>query len=85
MAECNRIKEILIPKRLCQKLDSTAFHRLYRHGNVAVSRDENDWQLPFGSVRELALQVKPALTRHPDIEYQTDGTFRHLRFEELGD
>src|SRR5262249_16510348 len=51
MAKRNRIKQFLVAKWLCQELDCTAFHRLYRHGYVAMPGNEDDWQLPRAAIQ----------------------------------
>ena len=85
VAKRNRIKEVLITKRLRQKLDCPAFHRLDRHGNIAIAGNEDDRQLPLGSMRELALQIESTFPRHPDIEDQTNGAFPQIHLHELSD
>src|SRR6516225_6664769 len=53
-AELNGVEEFLIAERLCQELNGTPFHRLHRHRDVAVPRDEDDREFPV-CYRELAL------------------------------
>jgi hypothetical protein len=47
-AVLNRGKQILIAKRLGQKLHRAGFHRPHRHRNITVAGDENDRQLHAG-------------------------------------
>src|SRR6266850_5397763 len=54
MTELNRFKQILLPERLCQEFDCATLHRLHRHWNVTMSRNEDDWQLSFAT-RQFAL------------------------------
>ena len=79
----NGVEKGLITKRLGKKLDGTAFHRLHRHGDVAVSGDEDDRNLPFRR-RELALKIKAALTGQSDVENQAGGAIRRIGFEKVG-
>src|SRR6266436_3728551 len=45
-AELNGVEEFLITERLRKELNGTALHRLNRHRDVAVPRDEDDWDFP---------------------------------------
>ena len=74
---------ILITKRLRKELNGTTLHRLHRHRDVAVPCDEDDWEF---SVRrsELALKIKTALPRQPDVEDQAGGAIRRIGFEKVG-
>src|SRR5690242_12284862 len=82
-AELDCIEKLLITKRLCKKLDGTAFHRLYRHLDVAMSRNEDDWELP-ASCDELALKIKAALTRQSHVKDQTAGAIRQFGDKKFG-
>src|ERR1041385_1494170 len=50
----NRIEQILIAKRLRQKLYRTGFHRAYGHRNIAMPGDEDDGKVNV-CLAELAL------------------------------
>src|SRR3954462_8023021 len=70
--ELDCIEKFLITKRLREELNGAAFHRLYRHPDVAMRCNEDDWELPAGC-DEFALKIKAALTRQSHVEYQTGG------------
>src|SRR5580693_3308715 len=53
-AELNGVEEVLIAVRLGQELNGTPLHRLHRHRDVAVPRDEDDREFPVCR-SELAL------------------------------
>src|SRR3546814_2680310 len=57
------IEQGLIADRLGQKIDRAGFHRLHRHGDVAVPGQEDDG---FGNTRrgQMLLEVEPARARH---------------------
>src|SRR3954452_7513031 len=82
-AELNGVKELLITKRLRKELNGTTLHRLHRHRDVAVPCDEDDWDF---SVRrgELALKIKTALPRKPDVEDQAGGAIQRIGLEKVG-
>src|ERR1700677_3040003 len=81
-AELNRFEQLLIPKRLCQELDGAAFHRLHRHRNVAMPRDEDDRELRIRP-GELALKIKAALPRQSYVEHQAGGALRGSGLEKV--
>src|SRR5258705_13949868 len=63
------IKKDLITEWLREELDGAAFHRLHRHGDVAVPGDEDDWE--FSVCRgQITLKIKPTLSRQSDVEHQ---------------
>ena len=66
-AELNGVEDLLITERLRKELSGTTLHRLHRHRDVAVPRDEYDRDLPVRR-GELALKIKTALSRQPDVE-----------------
>ena len=53
------IQKILLPERLRQKLDRARLHRLHGHGNVAISGDEDDWDLDTRR-GQITLKIQPA-------------------------
>src|SRR5258708_2306944 len=60
------IQKILIPERLCQKLDGARLHRLHGHRNITVPGDEDDRER--GARRgKIALKLQPAHSRHSHI------------------
>src|SRR5262249_49782122 len=82
-AKLNGIDEVLIAERFGQELDGATLHRLHRHRNVAVSRNENDRNLPVRRGK-LALEIEAALTGQSHIEHQAGGTIRRIGLEEVG-
>ena len=53
----NRVEQILFAKRLGKEFDRSRLHRLNRHGDVAVSRNEVDRYL-YSRRAQLLLQIK---------------------------
>src|SRR4029077_11713711 len=82
-AELNGVEETLITERLREELNGTTLHRLHRHWDVAVPCDEDDWQFPVRR-SELALKIKTALPRQPDVEDQAGGAIRRIGLEKVG-
>jgi hypothetical protein len=58
LSECadHGIEHVLLAKRLGQKIDRAGFHRLHRHGDVAVCRREVE--------RKSALSLQPYVQHH---------------------
>src|SRR2546425_1272829 len=65
----NGIEQVLLPKRLREKLDCTGLHGSNRHGNVAVPGEEDDRQRRVGVGKRL-LQVEAAQSREADVEQE---------------
>src|SRR5262249_27565666 len=63
------IQEILLTKRLGQKLNSSGLHGLDRHGNVAVAGNKDDWDIDVG-VSKFCLKIQSTHSGQPDIEHQ---------------
>ena len=82
-AELNGVQELLITERLRKELNGTTLHRLHRHRDVAVACDEDDWEFPIRR-GELALKIKTALPRQPDVEDQAGGAIRRIGLEKIG-
>jgi hypothetical protein len=78
------VEEILIAERLGQELNIAALHRLHRHGNISIARDEDDWDLPVRR-SQFALKIKAALPRQSDVEHQASWTVRPVGLKKLGD
>ena len=57
--ELHSVEQLLIAKWLCQKLDCTGLHGLYRHRDVTVAGDEDDRYF-FVSLGQLGLKIEPA-------------------------
>ena len=58
----NRFKQILISKRLGQKLNSACFHRANGHGNVGMAGKEDD-RKPIVRIGHFALNIETAQAR----------------------
>ena len=82
-AEVDRVDQVLITERLGQELNGAAFHRLYRHRDVAVARYEDDRDLDIRS-GELALKIQTAPPRQSDVQDEAGGTVRAVGVEEVG-
>src|SRR5258708_23904468 len=65
----NGVEQVLLAKRLREKLDRTGFHGPDGHGNVAVPGQEDDRQRRV-RVGEFLLKVKAAQTREADIKHE---------------
>jgi hypothetical protein len=66
-AELNGVEEVLITRGLRQELNGATLHRLHRHRDVAVRRNEDDTEFPVCR-GELALKIKTALPRQSHVE-----------------
>ena len=53
------VEQILLAKRFGKKLDRTGFHRLHRHRDITVTRNEDDRNLNAGC-DQLPLQIQAA-------------------------
>ena len=65
----NQRDELLFLERLLDEVHRPFFHRVNRHGNVAVTGDENDRQGRF-ALHQAALQLKPCHATHADVDDQ---------------
>src|SRR6267143_508356 len=65
----NGVEQVLLAKRLREKLDGAGLHGPDRHGNVAVSGEEDDRQRRV-RVGKLLLQVEAAQSREADVEHE---------------
>src|SRR6516225_8276229 len=82
-AELNGIEEVLIAERLGKELNRAALHRLHRHRDVAMPGDEDDREFPVRRGK-LALKIKAALPRQPDVEDQAGWAIRRIGLEKVG-
>src|ERR1700676_1298264 len=82
-ADMNGVQELLIPERICKELHGTTLPRLHQQRDVAVPCDEDDWEFPVRR-GELALKIKTALPRQPDVEDQASGSIRRIGLEKVG-
>src|SRR6202790_5245751 len=82
-AELNGVEELLITERLRKELNGTTLHRLHRHRDVAATCDEDDREFPVRR-GELALKIKTALPRQPDVEDQAGGSIRRIGLDKVG-
>src|SRR5580700_8261341 len=82
-AVLDSIEQLLVSERLGEELYCTALHRLYGHGNIAVRRDEYDWDLPVGR-SQFALELKTTGPRHSNIEHEAARALRGLGLEKIG-
>src|ERR1700683_4092361 len=65
----DRIQQILVPKWFGEKLDRPGLHRPYRHGDVAMTGDEDDRDGNIG-LYQLALQVQAAQPRKSYVKHK---------------
>src|SRR6516162_2476455 len=78
----NRIEEILVAERLRQKLERPCFHGTHAHRDVTVTGNEDNRNCHTGFVQS-SLQIKPALSRHPHVEYEATSDIRPLTPQEI--
>src|SRR5262249_30430609 len=78
----DRIDEILIAKRLRQKLNSPSLHCTHRHRNIAVRRYENHRQ-PDIHADQFSLKIQPALSWQTNVQHETAGNFLPPESQEL--
>ena len=64
----NGVEQVLLAKRLRQKLNRARLHCSNRHGDVAVAGEENDRQGRI-CVGKLSLEIQPAQPRQADVEH----------------
>jgi len=71
----NSIEKILLAKWLGKELNRSTFHGFHRHWDVAMARDEDDWDInpSFG---QLGLKIEPVQSRQSDVQYEATHTFR---------
>jgi hypothetical protein len=77
------IKQILLTKWLGQELNRTSLHSLHRHGDVAVSSDEDYWEVDVCS-GELALKVETALSGNLMSSTRQAGVFGYSELRKSG-
>src|SRR6266404_6233693 len=65
-------QEILVVNRFRKKIRRPVFHGADAHGNVTVTRDEDDGYRRRERL-EFPLQFEPAQARHANIEHDTTG------------
>src|SRR6478752_10114370 len=65
--QTDRIEQGLIVEGFGQELDRPRLHRLDCHRNVAVTRNEDDWNLHAGG-DQLALNIDASRARKPYVE-----------------
>src|SRR5262249_6224492 len=82
-AERDAVGELRITERLGKQPNGTTLNRLHRDGEVDVPCDEDDWECPVRR-GELALKIKTAMPRQPDVEDQAGGAIRQTGLEKVG-
>src|SRR5262245_16103919 len=79
---CDRLNEILITERLCQKLYGAALHRLHGHRDVGVRCDKDNRHLPICRGK-VALKLKTTSPRHSHVEYEAGRAVRGIALQEI--
>src|SRR3974377_2143828 len=74
-ARLDCIQEFLIAERFGKEFNGASLHRLYRHGDVAMCREEDDRKL-LVRLRELTLKIEPASPRHSDVDDEAGRSLR---------
>ena len=62
------IQQVLVAERLGQKLARSVLHRAHAHGNVAMTRDEDDGN-GVAEYSQFALEIQPAQAGQPHVEH----------------
>src|SRR5580704_17064659 len=78
----NRVQKILIPKRLCQKLDGPRLQGPNRHWHVSMRRDKNDGGR-LAQFCQLSLEIEPTHLGQPHIKHQAARVGGAWLFEKL--
>ena len=78
----NAVQQILVTKRLLDKVDRAFLHGFNSHGYVAVTGDENYGQCAVAP-DQFRLQFKATKARHADIENETTRCPVAIAFEEI--
>jgi hypothetical protein len=65
----NRVQQILVAKRLCQKFHGARLQSPHRHGYVAMCRYKDDWNLNSG-VSQPTLEIESAHLGQPYVQNQ---------------
>ena len=76
------VEKILVAKGFGQEFNCAGLHGLNRHGDVAMTGDENNRNLDLGP-RQFRLEVEAAHPRQPDIENKAAGSIRSFRCKKL--
>ena len=63
------VEQVLITKRLCQKVDGSRLHGSHRHRDIGMSRDEDHGNRK-ASIGEFGLEIQTAQPRQPNVQYQ---------------
>jgi len=67
-----RLEQVVSPNGLGKETYGSSFHRSYRGGNIAVTRQKNHWHW-FFPLSQSFLQLKAAGSRHLEIEHRAPG------------
>ena len=78
----NAVDQILVPEGLLQEIKGSVLHGFDRHGDIAVSGDEDHGNHGAAQV-ELLLQLEAAHSRHAHVECQTTRLLRVIASQEL--
>jgi transcriptional regulator of aromatic amino acid metabolism len=64
------VQDILLAKRLCQKLNRAGLHGFDRHRYIAMRGDENDRYIDR-RVGQFLLEIKPIYSGHTNVQDET--------------
>src|SRR5580693_183481 len=68
----NGLQQILVPEWFRQEFHGARLQCPDRHGNVAMRRNKDDWDLHAG-LRQLALEIESTHLRQSYVQNQTTG------------
>src|SRR5215510_138157 len=76
------VNQVLVTQRLGKKADRATLHRFDRHGDIAMSGDENDGKTAT-SFGQFTLKIQSTQARHLHIQHQASWSIRHWSGQEL--
>jgi len=68
----DRGEQVFVVQRFREEFEGPGFHSAHRHGDVAVTGDENNGHRRL-VLRQFLLQLQPTQAWQPHIEHQTSG------------
>jgi hypothetical protein len=76
------IEQLLLMQRFGQELDSTRLNGTDRHGDIAMSANEDDWKFNV-RLDQRTLKFKSAWTGQSEVENETTGRVSQLAIKEI--
>ena len=76
------VEQVLVAERFGEELHRPGLQGLHRHRDVAIARDEDNWQVELGG-GQLALEVQAAQPGQTHVEHQAAGAIRAAVVQKL--